>query len=215
MTLIFEMPTSSANERRLLDEFLVDNQELEALDARLRTFNILEVLGVSRAELRHSNLLAWFLNPAGSHGLGDAFLRRFLSRLVRDKQDLNVQFRPAQIELMPLGDAEVFREWRHIDILVRSRSGRWALLIENKIGASESTGQLARYMDEAQSALDAKEFIPILLTLDGEDPSEAGREAGFVSLSWGEVLELLDRLVLQHATKIPPEAKVLIDHYLV
>ena len=56
-----EQPLPELNERRLLDDFLVDNQELERLDARLRRFNILDVLGVNRVELRHSNILAWLL----------------------------------------------------------------------------------------------------------------------------------------------------------
>ena len=115
---------------------------------------------------------------------------------------------------MPFGDIEVLREWHHVDVLVQSRIGQWALLIENKIGASESVGQLARYVGEVRTALDVKEVIPVFLTIEGEDPSEEGRQAGFVSLSWGEVLELLDRLVTQYVSKIPPEAKVLLDHYL-
>ena len=67
---------------RVLDKFLVDNAELEELSARLSIFNIFRVLRIEQAEIRHSNALAWLLDPRESHGLGEAFLRRFLSTIL-------------------------------------------------------------------------------------------------------------------------------------
>jgi hypothetical protein len=74
----------AANTERLLDAFLVDNRELELLNARLARFNMFNVLRADRAEIRHSNVLAWLLTPDETHGLGAVFLRRFLSRLLMD-----------------------------------------------------------------------------------------------------------------------------------
>jgi len=116
--------------RRHLDAFLVDNLELESLNARLAQFNLFRVLKIERAEIRHSNLLAWLLTPGESHGLGSMFLRRFLSRLLLENEDVNVSFTPAKVELMPLDDVEVRREWLNIDILVHSAGGKWTLIIE-------------------------------------------------------------------------------------
>ena len=96
---------------RALDAFLVDNPELEELDARLSTFNLFNILRVEKAEIRHSNVLGWLLDPAESHGLGAIFLRRFLSRLLMDHQPDKVSLSPAQVELMNLADVEVRREW--------------------------------------------------------------------------------------------------------
>jgi len=117
------MDQESKQTQQCLDAFLVDNHELEALDARLKRFNIFDVLKVSHAELRHSNMLAWLLDPAGSHGLGDAFVRRFLSRLLRDKPEIAVSLTPVRVELMDFDDVEVLREWHNVDVLVRSRLG--------------------------------------------------------------------------------------------
>ena len=66
------------DERALLDAFVVDNAELERLESLLAQFNILEVLGVVRQELRHSDFLAFLLDPSANHGLGDAFLKQLL-----------------------------------------------------------------------------------------------------------------------------------------
>lgn len=200
--------------QRSLDAFLVDNHELEELSARLKRFNIFDVLKIVQVELRHSNMLAWLLDPNGSHGLGDAFVRRFLSRLIRDKEEIPIDLTPANIELMDLDDVEVLREWRNVDVLVLSRGGGWALLIENKIGSSESPGQLARYAKVVREETGIKDVIPVFLTLDGDNPSDEGQEVGFVPLSWVHILQLLERLVKQHESKIPSEARILLGHYL-
>lgn len=99
-----------ARATRSLDGFLVENQELEILNARLSAFNMFEVLKVDRAEIRHSNVLGWLMTPNGSHGLGPVFLRRFLSRLLLEIAIPNITFTPSQFELMSYGDVEVLRE---------------------------------------------------------------------------------------------------------
>jgi hypothetical protein len=119
--------------QRALDTFLVDNQELEQLDARLSAFNLFKVLQVDKVEIRHSNVLAWLLSPEESHGLGPTFLRRFLSRLLMEHHGAAASLSPAQIELMNFSDVEVLREWQNIDVLAHSRANRWCLLIENII----------------------------------------------------------------------------------
>ena len=76
---------------RILDKFLVDNTELEELSAKLSIFNIFGVLRVEDTEIRHSNVLAWLLDPQGSHGLrynGDSHdFMRFFSFEVRSALD--------------------------------------------------------------------------------------------------------------------------------
>ena len=174
--------------QRKLDAFLVDNPELEALNARLAAFNMFRVLRVERTEIRHSNVLAWLLTPRESHGLGDLFLRRFLSRLLMENDEIDVSLTPAQVELMDLNDVEVLRDWQNIDVLARSRSGDWCLLIENKIGSKEKKGALLKYRDAVTRDMPTAQIIPVLLTVEGEQPSEQGSAAGYVAMSHIQVL---------------------------
>ena len=199
---------------RQLDAFLVDNDDLEALNARLAKFNLFRTLRIERAEIRHSNVLAWLLTPQETHGLGDRFLRRFLSTLLMENEDVEVSLRPADVELMRLDDIEVLREWQNIDILVRSEGGAWCLLIENKVGSKESADQLLKYIAVVKREMPKCQVIPALLTLEGEEPSEAGQKAGYVPLSHQHVLEIAARLVEQHRSRIPDDAAVFLDHYL-
>lgn len=51
----------TTEERALLEAFVVDNHDLERLEALLAEFNIFEAV---RQELRHSDFLAFLLDPA-------------------------------------------------------------------------------------------------------------------------------------------------------
>ena len=197
-----------------LDAFLVDNRELEALNARLASFNMFRVLRVERTEIRHSNVLAWLLTPDENHGLGATFLRRFLSRLLLECDISGVSLTPAQVELMNLGDVDVRREWKKIDILVHSQEHNWCLLIENKIDSKESKDQLEKYVKTVHNGMPGCQIIPVYLTVEGDDPSETGKDLGFVPLSHSQVLEVAEQITEQHKTRIPRDAGVFLRHYL-
>lgn len=212
MTVVAD--STNQEQMRLLDTFLVDNEELESLSARLESFNLFNVLQVARTEIRHSNVLAWLLTPNATHGLGTNFLRRFLSRLLMENDVPGVDLTPAEVELMDFGDVEVLREWKHIDVVVRAKTNNWCLLIENKIDAKESRGQLIRYVDAVRQDMPTARVIPVFLTVEGDDPSEDGQDAGFLALSHAQVLDVAERIIAQHRARIPRDVAVFLDHYL-
>lgn len=65
-----------------LEEFVVGNSDLEEIEGQLEKFNIFEAIGVVRQELRHSNFLAFLLDPNQNSGLGQAFLKRFVQTAI-------------------------------------------------------------------------------------------------------------------------------------
>lgn len=206
---------NAASDRRRLAEFLVGNSELEELSARLGEFNILRVLRIEQAEIRHSNVLGWLLDPRESHGLGDTFVRRFVSTLLLDNERADFGLSPATVELMALVDVEVRREWRNIDVLVHSRANRLVLLIENKIRARESKGQLLRYVEAARRSFpDARVVVPVYLTVERDEPSKEARAAGYVSWSHAELYGVATEVVRQNQNRIPQDAQTFLRHYL-
>ena len=197
-----------------LDKFIVNNTDLDKLTTQLSEFNLFRVLGIEHMEIRHSNVLAWLLDPSEAHGLGAIFLRRVLTTLLLESAVPGVDLKPAEVELMSLDAVEVYRERHNIDILVRCSVGRWCLLIENKIHAKESGNQLSVYRTAVTSEFQLHEIIPIFLTLDGEDPSEAGLDAGYVPMSHGDILKILTAIIDEHGARIPSDARVFLNHYV-
>src|SRR5262249_25032639 len=96
----------------------------------------------------------------------------------------------------------------------RSRGGKWCMAIENKIGSRESKGQLKRCLAAIEADMPGAAVIPVFLTLEGNDPSDEGKRAGYVSLSYDQVLEVAERVIEQHKSRIPGDATMFLHHYL-
>jgi len=131
-------------------------------------FNLFSVLRSDSDEVRlHSRFLGEILNPLGSHNHGDKFLRLFLKQL--------------KIEMGEPAQAKVRIEYRNIDILICC--GNQAIIIENKIYASDQDKQLTRYYEIMKS--EGYDNIDLIyLTLDGRSPSDQsidGLETDFIS----------------------------------
>ena len=73
-----------SGELAALEHFVVQNDDLLELEQRIGRFNIFDALGIARVEIRHSNFLAWLLDPAESHGQRSLFLKAVLMDLLRD-----------------------------------------------------------------------------------------------------------------------------------
>src|SRR5262245_8325925 len=68
-------------------------------EARLRadgrwvrgTADVFGVLGISRAEVRHTKFLAWLMDPAARHGFGSRLLERVLARVYPGERFANLE----------------------------------------------------------------------------------------------------------------------------
>ena len=65
-------------DQEILERFVTDNKDLGELESQLQEFNMFEALGLVQSEIRHSNFIAWIMDPKETHGMGDYFLKRFL-----------------------------------------------------------------------------------------------------------------------------------------
>ncbi|MCB1201058.1 MAG: PD-(D/E)XK nuclease family protein [Leptospiraceae bacterium] len=98
------------------------------------TFNLFDFVNIDEPSL--SKLIAEFLNPKGSHNLGDIFLKSFLG-------SVNVDYSSEEVD-----NWEIIAEKSYIDILIKKGS-ECIIIIENKaFGAQDQPGQLFRYFQE-------------------------------------------------------------------
>ncbi len=147
------LPSSEVNGElhEALKDLIIDNPDLNALESMLSEFNIFEAVGNVRQELRHSDFLAFLLNPARNNGLSDRVLKKLLmsafANVPSPPQSPAVTLSPLEIDLADLSDVEVRREWRNINLLIYSPSNRWVIAIENKVDSAEREGQLKKYED--------------------------------------------------------------------
>ena len=207
------MPDTLQADLDALNRFIVDCQELETLEALLGGFNLFQVLKFEYGEIRHSNVLAWLLDPAESHGLGRMFLQRLLMRILHES-DKATDITPVDIDCWQSLTVEIRREWNHIDLLclITLASGdTWVICIENKVKSQQHSNQLHRYRKLVEETFpDAERRLYILLSKDGEEPEDDEYHIA----DYGQVHKTLKDCVASREHAIGSEPKVLIENYL-
>lgn len=202
--------TAPSDELKALEHFVVDNDDLLDIEQRIGRFNIFDALGIARVEIRHSNFLAWLLDPAESHGQGSLFLRAVLMDLLRDAPVERRALSPVELDGAELRGVEIRREWKHIDILITCDEPRFVIAIENKIDSGEHSDQLARYCKVVSEEFPGARRTLVFLTRDGFEPSEGE----WVPYSYGDVHRVLQRCCQAYETSIGKDVLAFLRHYL-
>jgi hypothetical protein len=200
---------SEANARKALEAFITDNPELESLEGLLAQFNIFEALGAVRHEVRHSDFLAYLLNPQENHGLGDAFIKRLLQKSIAAVERTDLPVTLIDLDFWDLDTATIQREWQRIDIFLRDELHQFSVIIENKIDTGEHNDQLSRYYERVQREFPNDRILALYLTKEGDEPSD-GR---YLPLGYGLVCEAVENLAERRASTLGRDVHTLMVHY--
>jgi hypothetical protein len=179
-----------------LEQLVVDLQFTQ-LSRELNRFTPFRVLQVEHYELRHTNTLAWLLDPHASHGIKHGFLDPFLRRvlgagaplaspLVEVRTELVLRADDALVADEDRADEEDANSRDRLDILVEGRAcdGRpWTLAIEAKIGSQEGRDQLLRYDQALSRHAPGSDIAKCYLTLGAVD---AVSSALWQAIYWNE-----------------------------
>ncbi len=216
--------------KQALLQLLQDTSWEEKLSKWTQRTNIFEILKISRTEIRHSNMLAWLLDPNENHGLGTDFLYAFISDLTKSH---NYEFVEGN-DIAPiiesdhalyllssdLTNTKVYREWNNIDIMM-TLPGNYIIAIENKIDSTEHNAnntdksQLEKYSGIINNYYSINNNEPythfkIYLTPFGDTPSENDWKV----YTYGDVLNILIPFFDKHKDHLSIETKVLIENYI-
>jgi hypothetical protein len=199
--------------REALEKFVLDSEELARLDELTSQFNIFEALGLVRQEIRHSNFLAWLMNPAQTHGLGDSFLKGFLFKTSVKARMPGIEktISPVDVDVWDLTETEIRREWKNIDILLVENAKRFICVIENKIYSSEHSDQLCRYRKVVEREFPDYTRHYVLLNVSGEEPSDSKY---YVGVTYDEVCDVIERLLKMRASAIGDDVATALSHYV-
>ncbi|MBQ3860465.1 MAG: PD-(D/E)XK nuclease family protein, partial [Clostridia bacterium] len=201
------METRDENKEKMeaLKAFLLDISCLDPLSEWTNRFNLFDVLKISHYEIRHSNFLAWLLNPKETHGLGSIFLEEFIKHTLDGLENKEDIFR---VLLMDLQSFTVFREWHNIDILAVSENEKAVICIENKYGSKEHGNQLHKYYETVLGSFPKYKKIFVFLSPDG---MESSNPEHWYSISYEDILSILQSVTTR--TVMRPEVEMLINQY--
>jgi len=194
---------------------LLDDREFQEIDARFRRFNLFEAVGAVRAELRHSNFLAFLLSPSRPHGLGvdilTRLLRAFVAKLPREKRPIGI----LDLLVGNLDAAIVERERNNIDIFIEVKPLKLAVVIENKVDSLVSEGQLVRYRQFVQHRFPDWRKLFVLLTPDGERPDDPNYDdPEYLTFSYSALADLIAKYAEERHSAISSDIALILDNYV-
>ena len=168
----------------------LEQAQQEERNRKGENYNLFSILSIERYELKHSALIANLLDPKGSHGCGDAFLRAFFEIALKERaypfEDCTHLHSYTEYYTGPIAGDTGGR----IDILVKS--SHYGLIIENKIYAGDQDKQLTRYDNYGKETFGADGYLLVYLTLYGYDASKestatkSAEEVGYLRLSYAK-----------------------------
>ena len=134
-------------------------------------FNVFDVCGVEHYETKHSAILAAFLTPSGTHGLGKTFLQTFLDKVLPDYNCEISESATVRTEVpVDSNMNEASNPDSRIDILIEDSVCKTCIVVENKIYADEGWKQIARYRSWLDRERIGYKCFILFLTLDGDAP---------------------------------------------
>lgn len=121
------------------DKLIEDVKEI--LPKKSGEINVFKVLQCHEHEIRHSNILAWLIDPKESHGLSDIVLKQFVEKFCsKTFGDLA----PENVKVFREAPARGGSNYRY-DILILDKKNKKLILIENKWNCRTSYEQLSNY----------------------------------------------------------------------
>jgi hypothetical protein len=199
--------------RAALERFVLDNEDLARLEELTGQFNFFEAVGMVWQEIRHSNFLAWLLSPAQNHGLGDSFLKAFLTKTSVKARACGIEgtISPVDVDAWDLTGTEVRREWEYIDITLVDESNKLVCVIENKVRSGEHGDQLRRYREEVvEPAFHDWRRHYVFLNVTGDEPSDPY----YVGVTYDEVCQVIERLLKVRASAVGDDVALALSHYV-
>ncbi|WP_028296274.1 PD-(D/E)XK nuclease family protein [Olivibacter sitiensis] len=207
----------------------INDKTVDKLRLGLKDPNIFQILGIAGHEIRHSNFLAWLLDPNEGHGLGSIFIQKILREIFIEKEII-IENKPLESEVkypelmaddINYNKVQIFREWKNIsskkldsiDILIKYEE-EFIIAIENKFWSGEGEKQLSRYQEMVRECFPkekTKHRFFAYLTPEGMDASENE----WVSLSYSSIVEFLKDIIELLDDSLSVHVKQYINDYLV
>lgn len=190
--------------------YLIKDPRLEKLSLSLHSPNFFNILNITKTEIRHSNFLAWLINPNESHNLNTIFLKWFLKEVFSsDKIDWANEF---SIDSYNLYGIRVYREWRGIDLLILH--DEFVIVIENKIKSSEHSNQLKKYLEIVNEVYPKHNKAFVFLTIDGVSPEDEKDANQYISIDYGLIRSIIEIILSIYKNSLSPRIQYYIEDYL-
>lgn len=149
-------------------------------------------------EVRNTSVLAWMLNPRGSHSLGALAIYSFLSLTTEAIPLTNVDFKRIKVRTEQYLDVGSNRN--RADIIIECP--QFFLVVEVKVRHVEGDSQLARYGEFADQRAGNRPWAMAYLSVSGSPAETAGSwNQKVVNISWRDLAGSIATQLRRHRSQ--------------
>lgn len=201
--------------RRSLRRLAEDEEDLARLAAMIPKWqeevDVFRTLGLVDIEKFHSDFLAWLLRPGDNHGLGDYFLKEFLTKIgaaraVRAGDRMSTTAR--REKHLELDGGSGF-----LDICICNEQAGFLCAVENKVWAAESGNQLAFYRKALEERYPDYTIRRVFLTPGGDMPENPTDWEHWTTLDYSRIRQILDRTIEAKGASIHQDVAAALRQY--
>src|SRR5262249_30884915 len=153
---------------------------------------------IARVEIRHSNFLAFILDPAESHGQGQLFLKAILMDLLKETAAELRPLSPIELDGTDLRGVRAERQWEHLDLLIECKDPRFLVVVENKMKSGDHTEQLNRSQETMRRLYPADGNRPLFVYLPPDTDDSPDNTEGWVAYRYEDIHGVLTRVRNAH-----------------
>jgi len=201
-----------------IQDFIYNDQVqdiLSKINDNMMDFNILEITGMGSQEIKHSNILSWFLSD-NEHNLKYTILENLLKKII--DENLTMKNKDILQEYNYLSKTKknitIYREKNNIDLLLVDSANKIIITIENKVYADERVegsdgGQLKKYEDIINNLYDNSwDKFFIFLTINLDTPSRDN----WLKANYQMIVDALENILKTKELSI--KTKIIFESYI-
>ena len=201
-----------------IQDFIYNDQVqdiLSKINDNMMDFNILEITGMGSQEIKHSNILSWFLSD-NEHNLKYTILENLLKKII--DENLTMKNKDILQEYIYLSKTKknitIYREKNNIDLLLVDSANKIIITIENKVYADERVegsdgGQLKKYEDIINNLYDNSwDKFFIFLTINLDTPSRDN----WLKANYQMIVDALENILKTKELSI--KTKIIFESYI-
>ena len=212
-------------DRIILEKFVKDDAELLKLENYASKFNVFKALNLVRAEVKHSTMLAWLLNPKETHGQNDYFLKLFLEKIIElkdDKKEITLSILDIRLEDFCNTNVKTEHSTKgnapttanddnnRIDVFIKNKERNLVCIIENKVDSSEGDNQLKKYYEYINNNHNSVNQIFIYLTPGEDEPSDER----YIAVGYKTIAQIIEKFLQAKQSVLSPNIVSFIEDYM-
>ncbi len=197
----------------MVEDFFNSNDSFRYLKNYYNLQDTAEIYGVSRLEIKHSNFLAWILNPKNSK-LGTLNMRNLLKVIQNHYKKDNSNFKSLNLNdsMITLSEDSIKREKHNIDLFITFQldNDDYAIILENKIYSGIHDNQLLNYYNTIETnytKYNEDNIIRVFLYTDYQDDNFVKHQKtkaitdGYIPITYQDIYENVLLPILDYSTE--------------